>query len=83
MPLVQFHPKKWYEDLRSIGLEGDVIANVCRHMFSSMHVKQGTDLLLLKQLGGWEVIESVQQSSHVNTDAKFKAAAKLKASMNL
>ena len=71
------------KDLRSIDFDGDVTPHVYTHMFSSMHVKQGTDLLLLKQLGGWEVIESVQQSSHVNTDAKFKAAAKLKASMNL
>ena len=57
--------------------------HVCRHTFASMHVKQGTDLLMLKELGGWERIESVQRYSHVNTDAKRKAAAKLKAVMNL
>ena len=31
--------------------------------------KQGTDLLMLKELGGWERIESVQRYSHIDTDA--------------
>ena len=83
LPLRTFHTKKWWADLESINMKGDLTPHVCRHTFASMHVKQGTYLLMLKDLGGWERIESVQQSSHVNTDAKRKAAAKLKAVMNL
>ena len=78
LPLRTFHTKKWWADLESINMKGDFTPHVCRHTFASMHVKQGTDLLMLKELGGWERIESVQRYSHVNTDAKRKAAAKLR-----
>lgn len=36
-----------------------------RHTWASWHVQQGTPLLVLKELGGWETIEMVQRYAHL------------------
>ncbi len=36
-----------------------------RHTWASWHVQQGTPLLVLKELGGWETIEMVQKYAHL------------------
>lgn len=36
-----------------------------RHTWASWHVQQGTPLMVLKELGGWETIEMVQKYAHL------------------
>ncbi len=36
-----------------------------RHTWASWHVQQGTPLLVLKELGGWETIEMVKKYAHL------------------
>ncbi|AEC20066.1 hypothetical protein PT7_1526 [Pusillimonas sp. T7-7] len=36
-----------------------------RHTWASWHVQQGTPLMVLKELGGWEAIEMVQKYAHL------------------
>ncbi|OOF35725.1 integrase [Rodentibacter rarus] len=37
-----------------------------RHTWASWHVQNGTPLMVLKELGGWETIEMVQKYAHLN-----------------
>lgn len=39
-----------------------------RHTWASWHVQNGTPLMVLKELGGWETIEMVQKYAHLNAD---------------
>ena len=36
-----------------------------RHTWASWHVQRGTQLMVLKELGGWETIEMVQKYAHL------------------
>ncbi|MGF7433088.1 site-specific integrase [Pasteurella bettyae] len=37
-----------------------------RHTWASWHVQNGTPLMVLKELGGWETIEMVKRYAHLN-----------------
>ncbi|WP_439257092.1 tyrosine-type recombinase/integrase [Lonepinella sp. BR2271] len=39
-----------------------------RHTWASWHVQNGTPLMVLKELGGWETIEMVQKYAHLNAE---------------
>lgn len=45
-----------------------------RHTWASWHVQNGTPLLILKELGGWETIEIVQRYAHLNSNHLTKYA---------
>lgn len=39
-----------------------------RHTWASWHVQNGTPLMVLKELGGWETIEMVKRYAHLNAN---------------
>ncbi|MGY6089110.1 tyrosine-type recombinase/integrase [Avibacterium paragallinarum] len=39
-----------------------------RHTWASWHVQNGTPLMVLKELGGWETLEMVKRYAHLNAD---------------
>ncbi|MCK3658522.1 integrase [Pasteurellaceae bacterium Pebbles2] len=53
-----------------------------RHTWASWHVQNGTPLLVLKELGGWETIEMVQKYAHLNANHLLTYANQVKFSSN-
>ncbi|TNG91667.1 site-specific integrase, partial [Pasteurellaceae bacterium USgator11] len=53
-----------------------------RHTWASWHVQNGTPLLVLKELGGWETIEMVQKYAHLNAGHLLTYANQVKISSN-
>jgi integrase len=49
---------------RDVGIE-DFRWHDLRHTWASWHVQQGTPLMVLKELGGWETLEMVQKYAHL------------------
>ncbi|KFX20800.1 integrase [Pectobacterium betavasculorum] len=39
-----------------------------RHTWASWHVQNGTPLMTLKELGGWEKLEMVNKYAHLSTE---------------
>ncbi|MEQ5349031.1 tyrosine-type recombinase/integrase [Proteus sp. DFP240708] len=39
-----------------------------RHTWASWHVQNGTPLMVLKEMGGWETLEMVKRYAHLNTE---------------
>jgi YD repeat-containing protein len=50
---------------RDVGIE-DFHWHDLRHTWASWHVQQGTPLMVLKALGGWETLEMVQKYAHLS-----------------
>ena len=48
----------------------DVHFHNLRHTWASWHVRAGTPLMVLKELGGWEHIEMVQKYAHLAAHAE-------------
>lgn len=53
-----------------------------RHTWASWHVQNGTPLMVLKELGGWETIEMVQKYAHLNASHLLTYANQVKFSSN-
>lgn len=53
-----------------------------RHTWASWHVQNGTPLMVLKELGGWETIEMVQKYAHLNAGHLLTYANQVKISSN-
>ncbi|PJG81932.1 tyrosine-type recombinase/integrase [Caviibacterium pharyngocola] len=49
-----------------------------RHTWASWHVQNGTPLMVLKELGGWETIEMVQKYAHLNASHLLTYANQVK-----
>ena len=49
---------------RAVSIE-DLHWHDLRHTWASWHVQQGTSLMVLKALGGWETLEMVQKYAHL------------------
>ncbi len=80
-PVKDIKDKKWKEITEKAGLPGLRFHDL-RHNWATRHVESGTDLLALKELGGWRTLEMVQRYAHPsqeylssqakNIDAKSK-----------
>ncbi|MDG6894573.1 tyrosine-type recombinase/integrase [Volucribacter amazonae] len=49
-----------------------------RHTWASWHVQNGTPLMVLKELGGWETLEMVQKYAHLNAEHLLNYANQVK-----
>jgi integrase len=59
------HDRRVFERAcRAVGIE-DFHWHDLRHTWASWHVQQGTPLMVLKELGGWETLEMVQKYAHL------------------
>lgn len=70
-----------YTDFRQ-ALEKCEISNFrfhdLRHTWASWHVQNGTPLMILKELGGWETLEMVKRYAHLNADHLLEYANQVK-----
>lgn len=53
-----------------------------RHTWASWHVQNGTPLMALKELGGWETLEMVKRYAHLNADHLLSYANHVKFTSN-
>jgi integrase len=60
------HDRRVFERAcRDVGIE-DFHWHDLRHTWASWHAQQGTPLMVLKELGGWETMEMVQKYAHLS-----------------
>lgn len=59
--------ESWRKALKRAGIR-DFRWHDLRHTWASWHVQRGTPLQVLKELGGWETLEMVQQYAHLSAD---------------
>ncbi len=57
----------WKKIIKSAQLDGLRFHDL-RHNWATKHIEAGTDLLALKELGGWKTLEMVQRYAHPSTD---------------
>lgn len=77
-PIVQVSTKAWYGALRRAGIE-DFRWHDLRHTWASWHVKRGTPLHALQELGGWESSEMVRRYAHFSAEHLAPYANRLSA----
>ncbi len=66
-PIKDIKDKKWKEITKSADLIGLRFHDL-RHNWATKHIEAGTDLLALKELGGWKTLEMVQRYAHPSDD---------------
>ncbi len=56
-----------------------------RHTWASWHIQNGTPLMMLKEMGGWETLEMVNKYAHLSGEhlAKYSNAATFLAQANI
>ena len=57
----------WHRSCKKAGLEGLRFHDL-RHNWASSHAEKGTDILAIKELGGWKTLEMVQRYTHPSLD---------------
>jgi len=66
----------WYKALRRAGIQ-DFRWHDLRHTWASWHVQNGTPLLALQELGGWESTEMVRKYAHFSVSNLATYASQL------
>ena len=66
-PIKHVSTKAWYQALKRAGIE-NLRWHDLRHCWASWHVRNGTPLFALQELGGWQSPEMVRRYAHVAAD---------------
>lgn len=66
-PVEQVNTKAWKQALRRAGVDNFRWHDL-RHTFASYHAMNGTPLLTLKALGGWQSLEMVNRYAHLSAE---------------
>jgi integrase len=66
-PIKQVNGKAWMAALRRSSIE-DFRWHDLRHTWASWHVRNGTPLHALQELGGWESSEMVRRYAHFSAE---------------
>lgn len=66
-PLIDPASKAWDRAVKKAGL-GDFHFHDLRHVWASRHIRNGTTLYELMELGGWSKMDTVKKYAHLNVD---------------
>jgi integrase len=66
-PVTQVNTKAWRKALNRAGVS-DFRWHDLRHTFASYHAMNGTPLLTLKALGGWQSLDMVNRYAHLSSE---------------
>lgn len=80
-PLKEISNSTWKRITVAAKLEGLRFHDL-RHNWATNHVEAGTDLLALKELGGWKTLEMVQRYAHPSSDYVLAQANNINISRN-
>jgi integrase len=67
IPLNEVQHRLWSKVIKKANVEGLRFHDL-RHNWATKHIEAGTDLLALKELGGWKTLEMVQRYAHPSND---------------
>jgi integrase len=67
IPLNEVQHTLWSKVIKKANVEGLRFHDL-RHNWATKHIEAGTDLLALKELGGWKTLEMVQRYAHPSDD---------------
>ena len=67
LPINDLNRRIWYRACKSAALVGLRFHDL-RHNWASRHAEKGTDILAIKELGGWKTLEMVQRYTHPSLD---------------
>ena len=56
--------------MRNAGLPAGTTFHTLRHTFASLHIKNGTQAVELKELGNWSSLNSIARYTHLGTEHK-------------
>ena len=66
-PVTQVNTKAWHQALKRADIKGFCWHDL-RHSWASCHVKAGTPLHVLQELGGWKSVEMVRRYAHLSSE---------------
>ena len=66
-PIFQVSSKAWYDALKRAGIEDFRWHDLC-HTWASWHAQNGTPLMALQEMGGWETEKMVRRYAHLAVD---------------
>lgn len=75
-PIGEVNTKAWKKALARAGIESFRWHDL-RHTWASWHVREGTPLMALQELGGWESAEMVRRYAHLGVDHLAEFAERL------
>lgn len=62
--------KTWRKAVQNAGLPAGTTFHTLRHSFASLHIKNGTQAIELKELGNWSSLNSIARYTHLGTEHK-------------
>ena len=62
---------------RNTALPEGTSFHTLRHMFASWHIRAGTDIRELMELGGWSSFNSMKRYTHLSNEHRKSAASRI------
>jgi integrase len=69
--------RKWRRAVELAGLPKGTCFHTLRHTFASWHIRAGTDIKELMEVGGWSSLNSMQRYVHMNNEHRTKVADRI------
>jgi integrase len=66
-PMKDLNRRIWHRVCKSVGLDGLRFHDL-RHNWASRHAEKGSDILAIKELGGWKTLDMVRRYTHPSLD---------------
>ena len=76
-PLSQLTNRSWRRAIERAGLPKGTGFHALRHTFASMHKRAGTNDQIIRKLGGWESMKSMERYSHISSPDLIRAASEI------
>jgi len=67
----------WRRAVKNAGLPKGTSFHTLRHTFASWHIRAGTDIRELMELGGWSSFNSMKRYTHLSNEHRKSAASRI------